>query len=298
IKLFTEREKRIKPSVDTKILVSWNSLAIRALLVAAESLDFPEAAVLAQDALQFILDNLVRENHIIRNYHTSTESQNERQIEGILDDYSFLIAALIQAFEYFDDWNYIVLAKKLLALADEKFFDPDAGVYFLNSKSESQVLGRIIQVSDDSMPSGLGLMPLNLFKLGKYTENEEMLSKGLKVSERFVERINDYPGAMNNLMISSTPYIRHPIEIVVINDPENLLNAAYSSAYLSHRLIYRWNAANKNDGRPEWQVLEHRTNVDKETIFICEGMTCSLPMNDPESVSKYLEQVYKSKDKL
>ena len=83
----------------------------------------------------------------------------------------------------------------------------------------------------------------------------------LIVFEQFVQRINDYPGAMNNLLISGTPFLRYPVEIVIVNDTDKKLFSAHNTNYIPHRLVYRWNETNKNDGRPEWEVLEQRTNA-------------------------------------
>ncbi|HZW82949.1 MAG TPA: thioredoxin domain-containing protein, partial [Candidatus Deferrimicrobium sp.] len=57
-KLWTEREKRIHPHKDDKVLTAWNGLMIAALAKGAQILD-PSYAQPAEKAVQFILDKMV-----------------------------------------------------------------------------------------------------------------------------------------------------------------------------------------------------------------------------------------------
>ncbi len=281
--LFENRFKREAPSTDTKQITAWNCLMIKALLVAAESIGSEETGIVALKTLDFILRENLKENLLLRTYQ-SEEGHINRNIEGVLPDYSFLISALIQAFEYTDNWGFIVIANTVHEMAEKKFFDLEAGIYFLNSSSEKNLLGRVVSVSDDSMSSGLGMMVENLFKLGKYTMNSELVDRGQKIAEKFVERVNEFPGSMNTLLIGVTNYLRYPKEIVIVNDENRELDKGIHSSYIPHRLIYRWNKNNQLDGRPKWAVLEARDTTQLPTVFICEGMTCSLPLTNVDAV--------------
>ena len=288
--LFENRYKREAPSVDTKQITAWNSLMIKGLLVAAELLEYPKAADIALNALNFILYNNAKSDLILRTYQESGEYV-KRDIEGVLPDYSFLISALIQAFEYTDNWEYMKIAEKIHSLTENKFYDKETSIYFLNSSSEETLLGRVVAISDDSMSSGLGVMVENLFKLGKYLMREDLIERGKKIAESFVERMNEFPGSMSTLLIGMTNYLRYPMELVIVNDEEGALNNAHNSIYIPHRLVYRWNKNNQQDGRPFWDVLEARDDTPVPTVFICEGMTCSLPLVNREDV---IEELVKS----
>ncbi|MCE7735050.1 MAG: thioredoxin domain-containing protein [Candidatus Heimdallarchaeota archaeon] len=287
--LFENRFKRVAPSTDTKQITAWNSLMIKGLLVAAELLNYPKAGDLAIRALNFVLTNNLRADFVLRIYQ-GDEDFIKRDIEGVLPDYSFLIAALIQAFEYTDNWEYMRIADNIHSLMEIKFYDPEARIYFLNSPTEENILGRVVSISDDSMSSGLGAMVENLFKLGKYLMREDLVERGKKIAESFVERMNEFPGSMNTLLLSLTNYLRYPTELVIVNDEEGSLNRAHNSEYIPHRLVYRWNKGNKEDGRPFWDVLESRDDTSVPTVFICEGMSCSLPLLTTEAVIEELNR--------
>src|SRR6185295_965673 len=85
------RELRIRPGLDDKILTSWNALAIAGLARAARALDEPrwaELALLAADALR---RTAWREGRL-----TATRKGERAHLNAYLDDYAFLLDALIE----------------------------------------------------------------------------------------------------------------------------------------------------------------------------------------------------------
>ena len=283
--LFEHREHREKPSTDTKILTSWNCIAIRGLLTAGELLEYPQATKLAVDALNFLLEYNVTKSMVRRKYMKSTEDFEDREIDGILDDYSFMMAALIDAYEHTDNFDYILTADKILKLTDTKFYDEAEGIYFLNPSTSEDLFNRVVQVSDDSMESGLGVLVYVLFKLGKYLEKPELISRGDDLINKLSSRYADYPGATSTLLNSASMYLRYPDEIVMVH-PTAELNDAVLSSYTHNRLIYRYDG--QSSDKPDWEVLENRTDRTEPTVFICRGQTCSLPLTSAEQVKNEL----------
>ena len=141
------------------------------------------------------------------------------------------------------------------------------------------------------MASGLAATVYNLFKLGKYFEDNDYLIRGQFVSRKFGGRVNEYPGAMSELLISMSYYLRYPTEIVIVQDNENVFSNAHFGSFLPGRLVYKWNNKNNTDGRPNWKALEGRTEVNSPTFFICKGMTCSLPLTEADAVLKELSKI-------
>jgi uncharacterized protein YyaL (SSP411 family) len=280
--LFDKRIERVPPSIDTKILTSWNGITIKGLFKAAELLSFPEAAELAKTALDYLIQHHLEPDQLLRTYNR----EKDHRVPGILDDYSFLLSSCISAYEYYNAWEYIEVALKLEQLITEKFYDPQQKVYYVNAIDSKDLFSGMIQVSDDSMASGLGNLIDTLFKLGKYTENTDLIDRAEELISKFSGRILDYSGAMDAFLISATPYLRYPHEIVIVNAKGTDLDSSFFTSYTPNRLVYRWN--NESDGRPTWEVLEGRRSTDRPTVFICKGQTCSLPLHNPQAVSEVL----------
>ncbi|MDH5402755.1 MAG: thioredoxin domain-containing protein [Candidatus Heimdallarchaeota archaeon] len=283
LKIFNVRESRIRPSTDEKIITAWNSQMIKALFISADLLSFKEAETIAISCLNQLTNRVIRDNYVLRTIIDTSERQT-KIIEGVLDDYSFLISSLLTAFESTDSWEYIRIADNLVKMVDSKFYNVDNKLYQLNPIESNLLNSDIVQFTDDSMASGIGVMIENLFKLGKYIENEDYVKRGEEISLILMGK--NYSGSMNQVFLSTTNYLRYPVELVMIGDQEWM--SVYKSIYLPNRLIYRWNENNKNDGRPQWKILENRVNVSKPTVFLCKGMTCSLPI---ESESQFIQEL-------
>lgn len=295
-KLFEERGKRISPSRDTKIITSWNAMMITALYSVAEKLELEDAANLANEALEFLIKTMAKEDRLIHSFHEIEGDQQYKMIEGVLDDYSLFISALIKAFEFTDKWEYLELARKYEKLATKYFYDEKDKAYFVNRNTSGGLFNKVIQVGDESMMSGFAVMVDNLFKLGKYLEKPKLIERGRIICDQFSGSFNDYPGSMNGFMMAASNYLRYPLELVLVDTNESELDCMHEKYYIPNRLVYRWHENNKNDGRIEWEVLESRITVEKPTVFKCEGMTCSLPLVNKKSMKSMLESIYIEKN--
>ena len=92
-KLLRVREKRERPFKDDKVLTAWNGLMISALAKAAQVLQDEEYLKAAQNSAQFIKENLYEKGRLGRRFRDS-----EAKITASLDDYAYLIQALIDLY--------------------------------------------------------------------------------------------------------------------------------------------------------------------------------------------------------
>ncbi|HEU5365848.1 MAG TPA: thioredoxin domain-containing protein, partial [Hanamia sp.] len=91
-KLFEEREKRIRPATDDKILTSWNALMAKGFIDAYKAFGEENFLNSAKQNIDFLLKNICTENNsLYRNY-----KNGKATIHGFLDDYVFFITALIE----------------------------------------------------------------------------------------------------------------------------------------------------------------------------------------------------------
>jgi len=94
-KLFDHREKRVHPHKDDKILTAWNGLMIAALAIGGRVLGIEKYTLAAEKASEFIFSKLVRpDGRLLARYR-----DGEAAFLAYLDDYAFLIWALIELYE-------------------------------------------------------------------------------------------------------------------------------------------------------------------------------------------------------
>ena len=96
-KLFDDREKRIKPARDDKILASWNGLAIKGMVRAGASLARPDYLDAAQRAIDFIRANMV---DVESGRLFATYAAGRARFLGYLDDYANLADAVLSFLEH------------------------------------------------------------------------------------------------------------------------------------------------------------------------------------------------------
>ena len=111
------REKRTYPFIDTKILVSWNAMMIKALFKAAR-VDSKYMKI-AIESLEALLSSMYLNGQL----HHSTLIGKKPKIQAFLEDYAYLCEALIEAYESTLNEVYLITATKLANNAIEKYFE-------------------------------------------------------------------------------------------------------------------------------------------------------------------------------
>jgi uncharacterized protein YyaL (SSP411 family) len=101
------RNSREYPFIDTKIITSWNSMIIKALFKISKNKKAQEE--LAIKSLNKLILVMYKNNIL---YH-STIANKHPKIEAYLEDYAYLISALLEANQTTLDNRYLVLANKL-----------------------------------------------------------------------------------------------------------------------------------------------------------------------------------------
>src|SRR5262249_587372 len=117
-RLFEHREKRVRPGRDEKILVSWNALAIRGMARAGRVFGRPEWTASARRALDFIRAKMWRGGRLLATY-----KDGKAHLNAYLDDYAFLIAALLELMQERFDPADLAFAEELADVLLEQFED-------------------------------------------------------------------------------------------------------------------------------------------------------------------------------
>src|SRR6185312_6218429 len=123
-KLFAKRQKRIRPLTDDKSLLSWNALMNIALSKSAIALQHKKYLEIATMHMQWMLQQFEKEGALMH-----TWKKGVAKIAANLDDYSYLIQALLQLGSVADDNSLIQKANELMQMA-EKNFSHEEGSFF------------------------------------------------------------------------------------------------------------------------------------------------------------------------
>ena len=199
-RLLEARDKRKGPTLDTKILTSWNGLMIRALAHAAKVLQDARYQAAAEKAANWLLRHHRNANGgLLR----SSRDGRTQPVDGILDDYANLARGLVALWSAGGNEVYLDHAGELAAYMRTRFEDEDAGGYFYADAAADEIgamsgLRRKIG-ADNPLPSGNASAALLMLELGKPRQCRAVL-------EAFAGQLADHPGSMCAMLEAAIRY--------------------------------------------------------------------------------------------
>ena len=275
-KLLKARSKRIRPSLDDKILTDWNGLAISALAYAGRALGDPHMIELAQSAADFLIKEMYKDGTLLHSYHSG-----EAKIRGFLSDYAFLSWGLIELFEASQVIRYLVTANQLATEMLEHFWDRENGGLFFNSNDSEELLVRKVSSYDGAIPSGNSVASLVLLKLAGLLEKMEYEDYAVELMHRFSSMMQKYPRG-HTMMLASLAYFLSPDkQIVLVATNDNLYQdemfQSLSQNYFPHSVLIYVSEDRKSELQKLIPYVGPLVPKGGTTAYICAGFTCSAP---------------------
>lgn len=266
--LFLERDKRIKPSLDDKILLSWNALMISAFAKASEALGtegvrYQKTAVAALD---FLL--IHAQNPDGGYFHTYKNGQ--AQYAAFLEDYAYLIEALLDVYGVTFETKYITKARELTDYVLENFWDATDGLFYFTSKTQTDILLRKKDLYDSAMPSGNSTMAKNLGRLGVIFDNPTYKNVHFEMLKTIVDSIKMYPTSFSKWASSAIALVHPPFEIAVLGDKAFDKALDINALFLPNKILMASVAQNV-----DFPLLDRHTEGG---IFLCQNYACRLPV--------------------
>ena len=201
--LLNEREKRIRPGLDDKILTSWNAMAICGLISSYKAFGKTEYLDLALANANFLKQKLFdTDGHLLHSY-----KNNQAKISGFLDDYAFVIEAFTAIFEATEQKDWLDLAQQLTKITFQEFFDEEKSVFYFTAAKQQDLITRTIEIHDNVIPSSNSVMAKNLFRLSYLLDRPDYLETAQKMLNVVSGNTTDYPSGYSNwsqLMLNLT----------------------------------------------------------------------------------------------
>jgi uncharacterized protein len=281
--LWRERNRRVRPGRDEKILTAWNGLMLRSFAEAARGLGRGDYRLAAIGAAAFLLKRARREGRLLRSYKDGKARYN-----AYLEDYAFVIDGLISLYEATSDPRWleeaIVLAKALLELfADEQ----ETGFYFTSSEHEP-LIHRPRDSYDGAIPSGSSVAACALLRLSKLTTEEQWSVPARSMLGSMAASVAQHPQAFSNFLCALDFFLGPVREIAVVGDPQDsatqTLLAEVFRRYLPNSVV----ACGLNSGIP---LLQGKTRIGgKPTAYVCRGSVCDAPVTEPGVLGQLLDE--------
>ena len=178
-KLLKIRIKKKKPFFDDKTQLDINCLMISGLIAANEILPNKGYLKLAEE---FFLK--IEKKYIKGKIYHSYSSEIV-----FIEDYAFLINAIIDLSDKTMNFKYKDLARKLTQEAIGKFFLEDKNIFLKSPKNNDDTFFKPIDIGDNTIPNSNAIMLINFVKLG-------MMKEAKKLSESLNGYLNVYKNHM------------------------------------------------------------------------------------------------------
>jgi uncharacterized protein YyaL (SSP411 family) len=174
-KLLDARGRRVWPGRDDKVLTAWNGLMIDALANAGMILEKPAYIEAAQRAADYILTWMRRpDGRLLR----TSMAGAKPKLNAYLEDYAFLLNALVSLYEASHAAQWIESALDLARVMIDQFWDPAGGGFFFTGRDHEPLIARTKDPQDSSIPSGNSMAVMGLLRLSRLTGRPELREKG------------------------------------------------------------------------------------------------------------------------
>jgi len=277
-KLSNLRKAKVLPSIDKKILLSWNCLYIKGLIKLYKITKDENILKTINKALDFIIHKMMSSETIYSCFN------QEPCFPGYLDDYALLGSVLIDYLTIEYNQDYYDVCKRVCDDLINDFEDKEKGGFFFTSNRHEQLFHRPKSIGDDSVPSGLVYATDTLFYMGYISGNQNYIEVAEKaliyIYKSIDENLTSNVSAINLL---NEDKLEKEI-IIVRTNKETWKKITEFKEYYDKCIIF---IDKKVDNLPD--QIELKKCHGEFTSYHCKGMTCQEPKKTLEDFKEALK---------
>ncbi len=268
-KLSAQRNTRIRPSTDDKILTSWNALMISGYIDAYNALGNNEYYETALVAAEFMRDNMIKKDGSLYRSYMNGKSG----IDAFLDDYALLSDAYMKLYSITFDIQWLDISKDLIDYCLDHFHDESTGMFFYTSDEGEKLIARKHEISDNVIPSSNSIMAKVLFKAGHMLTHQEYIKISETMLKQQAVKIKN-SGIWYANWASLAGMMVCGINEIVITGNDCVSNShEIQKQYLPFSVI----VGGKQENLP---LMENRLIADKNLFYVCRNKVCDLPTDN------------------
>ncbi|GEO05234.1 thioredoxin [Adhaeribacter aerolatus] len=277
-KIMAVREKRVRPGLDDKILLSWNALMLKGLADAYKVFGEPDFLTLARQNAQFLLQHLRLDNALFHNYKNGRTT-----INGFLEDYALLIQALLALYQITFEENWLTEAKKLTDYTIRNFYDETEELFFFTDQTSEKLIARKKEIMDNVVPASNSVMATNLHFLSLFFDQEQYFQLSDAMLAKVKPLVVKEPSFLGNWASLYFLKIKPTAEIALVGSEAESIRQVLGRQFLPNAVLV---GTTTDSNLP---LLQDREPVNGQTtIFVCYNKACQLPVH---TVAEAMEQI-------
>ena len=285
--MLQERQKRIPPDRDDKILTDWNGLMISGLAECALVFQQQHWAELASTAYDGIKTLLWTQQGFCQSYRNGIT-----RYRATADGYANMVQAALALFELTANGQFLSDAIAWTQTLNDSFWNEESGGYFLTHSGTTDVIRRTLAAHDDAVPNANAIMLKNLSRLFVITGNEDYRSRGEMLIAHFAPQvlanIVAHAGFANGF--EDFTDLQQFVFVGSGGNSDSLKTAVLEDARPTRLLI----SVNQDAQLSESHPAKTKSGTNANALFVCKGTRCSLPITTLEDLQQTLAALEKS----
>jgi len=270
-RLLEARSSRERPGLDDKRLTAWNALMLGALAEAGAALGRADYVEAARACAGFLMDEVVERPlgqplRVLR-----TWKDGEARLNGYLEDYAYLVEALVSLYEATFEARWLTCAREVADAMLERFADPSAGGFFSTAADHEQLVARRKEIDDNPIPSGNSSAALGLLRLYGLTADELYRDGADGVLALVAQVAVRHPQSFGHALLALDWQLGGAREVALAGDDGHLAQVVRGG--FRPRLVL---AGGDGAGVP---LMEGREPVDgRPSAYVCRNFSCARPV--------------------
>jgi hypothetical protein len=287
-RLYAEREKRVHPGLDDKVLASWNGLMLAAFAEAAAVLGRADYLAVAVRNAEFLTRQMVRDGRLLRSW-----KDGQARVTGYLEDYAMVGVGLLALHEATFDRRWLDESRRLAEEALRLFWSADLNAFFDTGDDQEALVVRPRNLFDNAVPSGTSVAIDWLLRLAVILGEARYEATALAALRPMADLMQRYPSGFGRYL-SALDFHLGPVAEVALVWPRGqeravapLLDTVFGR-YRPNRVVV--GAAEGDPAGAGLPLLAERTAVGgRPTAYVCQHYVCQLPVTEPDALARQLD---------
>ncbi len=281
IALLAERESRVRPGLDDKVLTEWNALFLAVLAEAAAATGSVEWAAAAVANGEFLVANLRRsDGRWLRSWQAGPESDagsGRARHLAYAQDHAALVDAFTRLAELTGEARWIAHATAAADSLIELFVDTDQGGFFTTGRDAEELIKRPKDLVDGATPSAQSLAAVGLLRLGALTGIGRYTDEAHRILAMLDEPVAEHPTGFGHLLTAVDLAAGGITEVAIIGDRPDLVDEVRAEWHPD--IVLAW-------GEPYDSPLWEGRSAGR--AHVCHDYACQAPVDTPEGLRSLL----------
>lgn len=276
-KVLAARSLRVRPGLDNKVLAAWNGMMIKAYTDAYRVFGEEEFIACAIRSSEFIFQKLVVNHELQRVYTVDPEGWKG----SFLDDYAFIIEAMIGLYEATFEEKYLQRAKELIDWSILKFYDQETGMFYYTPQSGEQLIARKLEFMDNVIPASNSVMANNLFKIAHFFDEQSYQDISDQMLRNIHPSIKTYASAYSNWASLLMLKVFGIYEIAITGVESEEKRKEIEKYYIPNKILLGGTTGTLPLLNDKWHA--------ETKIYVCRNKTCLLPVKQVSDAVKQID---------